>query len=307
MRPRYLLPYPSEQIGGLPADLDVLVWDGSSAPPSQPELDAVEFFCLPYMRHAAALALLPRLPALRTVQTLTAGMDDVLPLLPPGVTACNAKGLHDASTAELAMTLILASLRGIPDFVRNQAHGVWDQTFQSALADRTVLIVGYGSIGAALERRLIPFECEVQRVARSARAAEHGPVHALAELPGLLPGADVVVLLTPLTEQTRGLVDADFLARMKPDALLVNVARGPVVDTAALLAELESGRLRAALDVTDPEPLPPDHPLWTAPRTLVTPHVGGPSSAFLPRALRLLRAQLLRAHAGAALDNTVRR
>jgi phosphoglycerate dehydrogenase-like enzyme len=305
MKPRYLLPYPSEQIGGLPDGLDVLVWDGLAEPPSQRELDGVEYFCLPYMRHPAALALLPRLPALRTVQTLTAGTDDVLAHLPPGVAVCNAHGLHDASTAELAVALILASLRNIPEFVRNQAEGVWDQSFQPALADRTVLIVGYGSIGAALERRLIPFECDVLRVARTARQSGYGPVHGLADLPALLPGADVVVLLTPLTEQTRGLADAAFLALMKQDALLVNVARGPVVDTAALLAELGSGRLRAALDVTDPEPLPAGHPLWTAPRTLITPHVGGPSSAFLPRALRLLRSQLLLAHAGKPLANTV--
>ena len=306
MTPRYLLPYPPEQIGGLPADLDALVWDGTAEPPAPSQLAGVEFFCLPYMRHQAAVALLPRLPALRTVQTLTAGMDDVLPHLPPGVTACNARGLHDASTAELAVALILASLRGIPGFVRNQEHGVWDQSFQPALADRTVLIIGYGSIGTALEQRLIPFECRVERVARKPRDAEHGPVRGLSELPVLLPEADVVVLLTPLTAETRHLADAEFLARMKRDALLVNVARGAVVDTGALLAELVSGRLRAALDVTDPEPLPSGHPLWRAPNVLITPHVGGPSSAFLPRALRLLRAQLLRAHAGEPLAGVVR-
>ena len=304
--PRYLLPYPPEQIGGLPADLDVLVWDGAAEPPARAELERVTFFCLPYMRHPAAVALLPRLPALRTVQTLTAGTDDVLPHLPPGVTACNARGLHDASTAELAMALVLASLRGIPGFVRNQRDGVWDQSFQPALADRTVLIVGYGSIGAALEDRLLPFECRVERVARKPRESVHGPVHGLDDLPGLLPAADVVVLLTPLTPETRHLAGTEFLARMKRDALLVNMSRGPVVDTAALLAEVESGRLRAALDVTDPEPLPADHPLWRAPGVLITPHVGGPSSAFLPRALRLLRAQLLRAHAGEPLANVVR-
>ncbi|WP_042392750.1 2-hydroxyacid dehydrogenase [Streptacidiphilus carbonis] len=292
---RYLLPYPPEQLAPLPAGVsadDIAVWDGASPPPEQQVLDGVEFYCLPYMRHAAAVALLPRLPALRTVQTLTAGVDDVLPHLPPGVTLQNARGLHDASTAELAMTLILASLRGIPQFVGNQADGVWDQHFRPALADRTVLIAGYGSIGAALEARLLPFECAVVRVARSARSAPLGPVHALDELPALLPTADVVVLLVPLTGQTRHFADAAFLARMKDGALLVNVARGAVVDTKALLAELESGRIGAALDVTDPEPLPADHPLWHAPNTLITPHVGGPSTAFLPRALRLLNAQL---------------
>jgi len=290
---RYLLPYPPAEIGGLPESLDAVVWDGTAPPPSQQVLDGVEFFCLPYMRTAAALPLLARMPALRVAQTLTAGVDDVLPHLPAGAVLCNARGLHDTSTAELAMALILASLRGIPQSVRRQDAGEWRQEFHPALADRTVLIVGHGSIGAALEERLRPFECEVVRVARSARSAPHGPVHALEELPELLPAADVVVLLVPLTEQTRGLADAGFLARMKDGALLVNVARGGVVDTGALLAELASGRLRAALDVTDPEPLPADHPLWHAPGVLITPHVGGPSSAFLPRALRLLRAQLL--------------
>ncbi len=146
-----------------------------------------------------------------------------------------------------------------------------------------MLIVGYGSIGAAIEDRLAPFElARVARVARSARTTERGPVHPLTELPSLLPDADVVVLSTPLTDSTRHLVDAGFLARMKDGALLVNVARGPVVDTKALLTEVESGRLTAALDVTDPEPLPRDHPLWRAPGVLITPHVGGPTSAFLP-------------------------
>jgi phosphoglycerate dehydrogenase-like enzyme len=158
-----------------------------------------------------------------------------------------------------------------------------------------VLIVGYGAIGAAIEDRLAPFElARVARVARSRRAMARGPVHPLTELPALLPDADVVILSTPLTDETRGLVDAEFLGRMKDGALLVNVARGPVVDTKALLTELESGRITAALDVTDPEPLPPGHPLWRAPGVLISPHVGGPSSAFLPRAKRLLVDQLNR-------------
>ena len=302
---RYLLPYSPEHIGGLPEGIEAVVWDGIAPPPAQEVLDGVEFFCLPYLTGGAALRLLPRLPALRVVQTLTAGVDDLLPHLPAGVTCCNARGLHDASTAELAATLILASLRGIPQSVRRQDAEEWRQKFHPSLADRTVLVVGYGSIGAALEARLLPFECEVVRVARSARDAPHGHVHALDELPELLPAADVVVLLVPLTEQSRGLAGKDFLGRMKDGALLVNVARGPVVDTAALLAELESGRLRAALDVTDPEPLPVGHPLWHAPNVLITPHIGGPSSAFLPRALRLLRSQLLLDLAGEPLANVV--
>jgi phosphoglycerate dehydrogenase-like enzyme len=213
--------------------------------------------------------------------------------LAPGVRLCNARGVHEASTAELALTLTLASLRGIPGFVRAQQQEHWQGDFHPALADKNVLIVGYGSIGAAIEDRLVPFEvARVARVARSARTTERGPVHPLTELPALLPEADVVILSTPLDDSTRGLVNAGFLARMKDGALLVNVARGGVVDTKALLAELESGRITAALDVVDPEPLPKGHPLWQAPGVLISPHVGGPTSAFLPRAKRLLVDQL---------------
>ncbi|MEU1084088.1 2-hydroxyacid dehydrogenase [Streptomyces sp. NPDC005908] len=291
------LPIPPDEIEGLPEGPRYHFWDGDDAFPADPADCAV--YVVPYMRPAeVCLRPLPRMRSVRVVQTLSAGTDHVQPGLkdlPAGVRLCNARGVHEASTAELALTLILASLRGIPDFVRAQDRGEWRGGFRPALADRNVLIVGYGSIGAAIEDRLAPFElARVARVARSARTTERGPVHPLTELPSLLPEADVVVLSTPLTDSTRHLVDAGFLARMKDGALLVNVARGPVVDTKALLTELESGRLTAALDVTDPEPLPADHPLWRAPGVLVSPHVGGPTSAFLPRAKRLLRDQLRR-------------
>ncbi|MER8187858.1 2-hydroxyacid dehydrogenase [Kitasatospora sp. NPDC094015] len=301
---RILLPYPPEQIGRLP-ELPAAVWDGRDEPPPAPVLAGVEFFVLPYLHTAAALPLLDRMPRLRVVQSLSAGVENVVPFLPPGVTLCNARGVHDTSTAELAVTLVLASLRGVPEFVRAQDAGVWRAGVAASLADRTVLVVGYGSIGAAVEERLLPFECEVLRVARTARTAPRGPVHPLADLPGLLRRADVVVLTVPLTEATRGLVDARFLAALKDGALLVNVGRGAVVDTDALLAEVRGGRLSAALDVTDPEPLPPGHPLWRAPNTLISPHTGGNSSAFLPRAHRLIRTQLNRFLAGERLDNVV--
>lgn len=293
------LPIPPDEIEGLPEGLNPLFWDGG--PDGEQEFpgdpaDCV-FYVVPYMkRQHVKVRPLAELRRVRVVQTLTAGVDDVtarLADLPPGVRLCNARGVHEASTAELALTLTLASLRGIPKFVRAQEQGRWQGEFHPALADRNVLIVGYGAIGSAIEDRLVPFEvARVARVARSARATERGPVHPLTELPALLPEADVVILSTPLTETTRGLVDAGFLARMKDGALLVNVARGAVVDTEALLTELESGRLTAALDVTDPEPLPPGHPLWQAPGVLISPHVGGPTSAFLPRAKRLLADQL---------------
>ncbi|MEC4016235.1 2-hydroxyacid dehydrogenase [Streptomyces sp. H27-D2] len=302
------LPIPADEIGGLPDGLEYAHWDGGSEFPADPA-DCV-FYGVPYMRGAeVAVRPLPRMTRLQVVQTLTAGMDQMLPALPglpPGVRLCNARGVHEASTAELALTLTLASLRDIPGFVRGQDAEEWRSGFYPALADKSVLIVGYGAIGSAIEDRLAPFECaRVVRVARSARETAHGPVLPFSELPELLPDADVVLISTPLTDETRGLVGADFLARMRDGALLVNVARGAVVDTKALLAELDSGRLRAALDVTDPEPLPAGHPLWHAPGVLITPHVGGPTSAFLPRAKRLLREQLRRFAAGEELQHVV--
>lgn len=291
------LPIPPDEIEGLPEGPHYRFWDGGEEFPADPADCA--FYVVPYMKPAGVgVRPLPLMRSVRVVQTLSAGTDHVEPGLkdlPAGVRLCNARGVHEASTAELTLALILASLRGIPDFVRAQDKGEWRGGFRPALADKNVLIVGYGAIGAAIEDRLVPFElARVARVARSARTTERGPVHPLTELPALLPEADVVVLSTPLTETTRHLVDAGFLARMKDGALLVNVARGGVVDTKALLTELESGRITAALDVTDPEPLPSEHPLWRAPGVLVSPHVGGPTSAFRPRAERLLVNQLRR-------------
>ncbi|MFJ9825488.1 2-hydroxyacid dehydrogenase [Streptomyces sp. NPDC101160] len=306
------LPIPAEEIDGLPAPgtagLNYRFWDGEPDFPADPANCA--FYVVPYMKgEAVAVRPLAGMTNVRAVQTLSAGIDHVTPglgALRPGVRLCNARGVHEASTAELTLALILASLRGVPGFVRGQDAEEWRAGFYPALADKSVLIVGYGSIGAAIEDRLAPFECaRVVRVARSARATERGPVHPLTELPALLPEADVVVLSVPLTPESRHLADAGFLARMKDGALLVNVARGSVVDTAALLKEVESGRITAALDVTDPEPLPAGHPLWHAPGVLVTPHVGGSTSAFMPRAKRLLAAQLTRFAAGQELANVV--
>ncbi|MGW2558126.1 2-hydroxyacid dehydrogenase [Streptomyces sp. NPDC001514] len=306
------LPVPADEIEGLPsaadAGLNYRYWDGGPDYPADPA-DCV-FYVVPYMKDMeVAVRPMAAMTSVRVVQTLSAGIDHVQPglhSLPAGVRLCNAKGVHEASTAELTLALILASLRGIPHFVEGQQREEWRAGFYPALADKSVLIVGYGSIGAAIEDRLVPFECaRVARVARSARTTERGEVRALTDLPALLPEADVVILSTPLTTSTHHLVDAGFLARMKDGALLVNVARGPVVDTKALLTELESGRITAALDVTDPEPLPAGHPLWHAPGVLITPHVGGPTSAFMPRAKRLLAGQLTRFAAGEPLRNVV--
>ncbi|MGW2090047.1 2-hydroxyacid dehydrogenase [Streptomyces sp. NPDC001880] len=307
--PDVWLPFPADEIEGLPEGLNYRFWDGEPDYPADPADCA--FYAVPYMKGSeVSVRPLGGMAGVQVVQTLTAGIDHVEPalgLLPAGVRLCNAKGVHEASTAELTLTLILSSLRGVPGFVHGQVEEEWRSGFYPALADKSVLIVGYGSIGAAIEDRLVPFECaRVARVARSARTTARGPVHALDDLPALLPEADVVVLSTPLNPSTQGLVDAEFLAAMQDGALLVNVARGGVVDTEALLLELRSGRLRAALDVTDPEPLPAGHPLWHAPNVLITPHVGGSTSAFRPRAGRLLAGQLRRFAAGEPLENVVR-
>jgi phosphoglycerate dehydrogenase-like enzyme len=298
---RVWLPYADavERMGGVPDGVEVDVFDGRDDPPAS--IDEVEFYVLPYFAGLAPARLMSAMPSLKVAQTLTAGVDDVRPFVPAGVTLCNARGVHDASTAELAVALVLASLRGLPDFVRDAERGRWDGRRRDSLADRTVLIVGYGSVGAAIERRLAGFECDVRRVARTAREG----VEPLEALPELLSTADVVVLTVPITDETRGMVDAGFLARMHVGALLVNVARGPVVRTDALLAEVSTGRLRAALDVTDPEPLPPDHPLWSSPNVLISPHVGGNTTAFLPRAMRLVADQLGRYVEGKPLLNVI--
>ncbi|NJQ05656.1 2-hydroxyacid dehydrogenase [Streptomyces lonarensis] len=302
------LPLPIDQLGPLPPSLSYHFWDGDGDYPADPA-DCV-FYGVPYMRPPSVVtAPLPKMTRVRVVQTLTAGYDHMLPSLPSldaSTVLCNAGDLHNTSTAELALTLTLSALRGVPDAVRNQLDGRWQGRVLPSLADRSVLILGYGGIGAAVEERLLPFEPRsVVRVAGSARQAARGPVRAVTELPQLLPDAEVVIVCVPLNDSTRGLVDAAFLARLGDGALLVNVARGAVVDTDALLAETSSGRLLAALDVTDPEPLPADHPLWRSPGVLITPHVGGASSAFLPRAVRMLHGQLSRFAAGEPLRNGV--
>ena len=212
-----------------PAGVELAVYEGGAQPAG---IDEVEVYVVPYMTGARDRELMARMPRLRLAQTLTAGVDAYLPYVPEGVTLCNARGVHDASTAELAVGLAIAAQRGLPDFVRAQAEGRWAPGQYRSLADQTVLLVGYGSIGQAIERRLLPFECEVLKAARTARDG----VAAIADVGDLLPRADVVVLILPMTDETVGLVDASFLSRMRDGALLVNVARGPVVDTDALVA-----------------------------------------------------------------------
>jgi phosphoglycerate dehydrogenase-like enzyme len=221
--------------------------------------------------------------------------------VPAGITLCDGRGVHGGSTAEWVLTAILAMLRELPRFIQAQQQRRWDQDVTDELAGKKVLVVGAGDVGMNVARRLNAFDAEPTLVARAVREG----VHSVAELPQLLPQADVVIVVIPLTPQTRRLVDAEFLAAMPDGALFVNAARGAVADTDAILAELRSGRLRAALDVVDPEPLPPDHPLWSAPNLLLTPHVGGSVRGFPARAYRLVRTQIERYLAGQPLENVV--
>ena len=237
---------------------------------------------MPYS--AGKPGLLDGFTRLKVVQTESAGVGWILPQVPAGVTVCDASGPHDQSTAEWVLAAILSSVRQIPRYVRQQDSRTWSPMTVHELGGRRVLIVGCGSIGRAVERMLSGFGVAITRVARTASDG----VHAFEELPSLLPSADVVVLLVPLTDLTSGLVDAAFLAALPDGALVVNASRGAVVDQEALVAELTTGRITAALDVTSPEPLPADHPLWRAPGVLLTPHIGGDTFEVHPR-LRDLR------------------
>ncbi|MFC0508422.1 2-hydroxyacid dehydrogenase [Micromonospora costi] len=291
-------------LGELPPEVTVEVAGHPDKLPS--DTAGVRFWVPPFLSGSDATALLHQLPDLEVVQLLSAGADAWVGRTPDGVTLCDARGVHDPSTAEWVVTAILAQLRAFPVFARAQARREW--AFDAVaptdeLTGKRVLIVGAGSIGTAVRDRLAPFDVDFTLVARTARP-EQG-VYGVEELPRLLPDADVVVVLVPLTEQTRGLVDAAFLAAMRDGALLVNAARGPVARTEALVAELATGRISAALDVTDPEPLPADHPLWEMPNVLLTPHVAGSVRGLLPRAYRLVGDQVRRFAAGQPLINTV--
>jgi len=300
---------PDEDIEQRLADLrdrvDLVHWDLSAPLPAEvaERVTAVE---VPhYFSRPGAFDVLATLPHLRYVWLPSAGFEHAVGHLPPGVTLCNGRGVQSAGTAELTLALTLAAQRGIPDAVRAMDRGEWHNPFGPALADRHVVLVGYGSVARAIADRLEPFEVTITPVAHHARVQDGVQVHSLEDLPDLLPSADVVILAVPLNAGTDHLFDAQLLARMKDGALLVNVARGRVVDTDALLAELRTRRLRAALDVTDPEPLPSDHPLWHAPGVLITAHQGGNTDATYPRIARLVRRQIEHLLAGEEPENVV--
>jgi len=295
------LPTPDarEHLGDVPLGVEFVVWDGYGDPPAGAE--RIEIFVGRYDVPPPPAAALAGLPHLRVVQLLSAGVEPWLPVVPTGVLLCNGRGVHGASTAELAVAGLLALLRDLPGYeARRQAHE-WRPTRTPGVTGRRVLVLGAGDIGRRVAAALAAFDAEVTLVARTARDGVRG----LADVPALLPRQDAVVLALPDTPETRGLVDAGFLAALPDGAVLVNVARGAIVDTAALLAQLRRERLHAFLDVTDPEPLPADHPLWDAPNLLLTPHVGGGTRGWERRAYELVREQLSRYLAGQELVNRV--
>lgn len=291
------VPHPkiADALGDLGSDARVIVWDPSAGPVPDDERERVTIVCIPHLSGGKAVyERIAECPDARVIQIPSAGFEHALPFVPAGKKLANARGVHDSRTAEMALALALASQRRLPQFGDAQRRGTWQaDQYAPSLADRRCLVIGYGSIGSALGARLRACEADVTGVARSARTAADGTdVRSIDDLPQLLPEAEVVFIVTPLTEQTEGLVDADFLAALPDDALVVNVGRGKVVDTDALLRELESGRLRAALDVTDPEPLPDGHPLWSAPGCIIVPHVAGFALLTDKRYVALVRRQV---------------
>jgi phosphoglycerate dehydrogenase-like enzyme len=287
--------------------------------PSRPY--EIEFWIAPPWTHQAH-QIWPWLRGVRVVQATVAGVDGILPLVPKDVVLCDARGAHTISTAEWAVAAVLGALKYFPLYADVQRAGIWSRRKEGEaryqalhpsqaklyptvlceeLHGRQALIVGYGDIGRAIEARLLPFGVEIVRVARTAREGVHG----VENLMDLLPAADVVILIVPFTSETTGMIGAEQIARMKQGALLVNAARGPVVGTHALLAALQEGRIQAAIDVTDPEPLPDAHPLWSAPNLLITPHIAGSTPMFMRRAMQFAAAQAGRWLRGEPLENQV--
>jgi phosphoglycerate dehydrogenase-like enzyme len=289
----------AKQLVGPTPDVDIVVWDGTGEPPAG--IDKVEFLVGGYGGATMSPEALARMPRLSVIQLLSAGVESWLPVVPPGVVLCNGRGIHGGPTAELAIAGLLAVLRELPRFVEQQRDRVWRATEVHSLDGMRVLVLGAGDIGQRVASVVRLLDAEATLVARHQRPG----VEPIAALPELLAQHDVVVVALPLTADTEGLVDAAFLAAMRDGAVLVNIARGKIVRTTALVAELQAQRLRAFLDVTEPEPLPVDHPLWTAPGVLITPHVGGGTPGWANRAYRLVREQLSRFLAGEPLRNVV--
>jgi len=289
-------------LGDLPASVDVRL--ASPEPETAPDLDEVDLIVPFPATRGPLFELLGRGGGrLRVIQTLSAGVDFLVGRVPEHISVCNARGVYDAPLAEWVVGAILAMQRGLVQSRDAQARRAWEGIEPPELYGRRVVILGIGSIGTAIADRLRPFAVDIVGVGRTARRDIRG----LESLDQVLPDADVLVNMLPLTGETRGLLDARRLARLPDGALVVNGGRGRTIDTSALVEELRSGRLRAALDVTDPEPLPPDHPLWELPNVLITPHMAGDSPGSAIRAFELAGDQIRRFAAGEPLINQVAR
>jgi len=276
-------------IGEVPEGVELVVWDLRSPAPR----GAFDLVVPPYMSGKRLLAALEGV-RVDVLQSQSIGYEGMGAYLPAGARLANASSVHEAATAEIAVGLTIAAQRDLADYVRNQEHARWAPQFSRSVADCTVLVLGYGGVGKAVAARLLPFETTIVPVASRARDEDGVHIHGIEELPELLPRTDILMITLPGGEPTRGLIGADELALLPDGALVVNVGRGTVLDTDALVAELQSERLRAALDVVDPEPLPEDHPLWNAPGALIVPHVGGAADAMRPRIAALVRTQIQR-------------
>jgi phosphoglycerate dehydrogenase-like enzyme len=282
-------------------DVDLIVWRVGDAAPER----TIDLLVIPYVTSYEFLAELDA-DHVGVVQGQALGYDGAAAAVPAGVAFCNAVGVHEAPTAELALTLVLASQRGWPSIGINQSAERWERSVFPGLIGRRLLLIGVGGIGREIESRLSGFGTILTRVARTARSdGRSGDIHGIDELPALLPEADIVILAVPLSDETRGLVDDAFLTALPDGALVVNVSRGPIVDTAALVDHVSRGRIRSALDVVDPEPLPPGHPLWSLPGSLISPHIGGNVQSMKDRIDPLVLRQIAHLRAGERPDHIV--
>ena len=289
----------AESLRPLPDGVRVEVWDAGDPP-----AERIDLVVVPYMNMGAFLRGLADVEV-GLVQSQTIGYDGMKDLLPAGLRLANATTVHETSTAELAVALTLAVQRHIDEFAVNGRRGTWAPVEVESLADRRVLVLGYGGVGKAIAARLAPFEVELVPVASRARDEDGVHVHGIDELADLLPTVDIVVASLPGGEKTTGLIGDSELSALPDGALVVNVGRGTLIDTDALVAHAKAGRIRAALDVTDPEPLPEDHPLWGLPGVLISPHIGGATSAMHPRVVALIRRQIDHLLAGEEPENIV--
>jgi phosphoglycerate dehydrogenase-like enzyme len=285
-----------ERLADLADRVDLGVWDFSTPQPDE----RIDFAVLPYTVSSELIDGLDP-DRLRIIQSQALGYDGVRAVLPDGITYCNAVGVHEESTAELAVALLLASARNLDLYARER--GEWNRRWGTSLADRRILLLGIGGIGAEIHKRLEGFGAELVRVASNAREDERGTVYGADELDALLPTVDAVVVALPLSDETVGTVDDAFLAALPDDAIVVNVSRGRITDSDAIVRQ--AGRIHYATDVTEPEPLPAGHPLWDVPGVLISPHVGGMSSAMQPRIERVVRDQISRLLDGRTLDSIV--